>query len=238
MIKCTQCGFDNLPGHLYCTKCKSRLNLEQITREYFLNQRKRFNYGRQILLGMGFLAAAALVLALWPDQADTVKASVVEQKEARTKLNLLQQGTAKEPVVFSEKEVNILFNHLIQELHRRPDHAAGLAAVYAARVTIKPKTLIVHLSCQLGPWMLGPITIGPFWLTYKVTGAIERWTDGLRFTAINGAVGHLPLPLLGKNLGMTRLKRLFLPFRNARSFLSGLEIVELRKGSITVSGAH
>lgn len=237
MIKCAQCGFDNLSGHLYCTKCKSKLNLDQITREYFSNSGKQGNYGRQILLSIALLVIAGLALALWPDQTDPIKASIAELGQARSKMSLLQKGLAREPVVFSEKEVNILFDYLLREIHRRPDRQTGFGAIYAGRVTIRPKTLTVHLICQFGPWILGPITIGPCRLTYKVTGIPEKGPDGLHFIALNGAVGHLPLPLLGRNLGMTRLRQFFLPFKNARAFLSGLEIIKMKKGSITVFGA-
>lgn len=240
MIKCTQCGFDNPPGHLYCTRCKLRLNLEQFTREYFSSYKKHFHfhYSRQILSWLVAVVIAGSALALWPDRIDAVKASSAEQGQAQSKLILLQKGLAVTPIMFSEKEVDILFNYFLQGAYRRSERASEPTAVYAGRVTIRPKTLTVHLIYRLGPWLLGPVTVGPFWLTYKVTGVPEKWSDGLRFAALNGAVGHLPLPFLGRNLGMTRLKRLFLPFKNARSFLSSLEVVEMRKGNITISGAY
>lgn len=237
MIKCTQCGFDNSLGHLYCTKCEARLNLGRITVESFLNSGKHGDYRRKILQYLLLVIIACFVLALWPVQPDAAKISGYEFGKARNKLTQLQKGVAASPVEFSEKEVNLLFNYLIQEINRRPDLKTGPVSIYAGQVIIKPRTLTIYLSYQVGPWIFDPVTIGPFWLTYKVTGRPEQGPDGTRFAALNGAIGHLPLPVLGRNLGMTQLKRIFLPFKNARVFLSSLEITEMKKGSITVFGA-
>lgn len=237
MIKCAQCGFDNSLGHLYCVKCQARLNLTQITRESFLSS-GHGGYLRKILQFILLTIIVCSTLALWPVQPDAVKISGAEFGKARNKLTQLQKGVAASPVEFSEKEVNILFNYLIQEIRRRPDIKAGHISIYAGRVIVNPKTLTIYLSYQVGPWVLDPITIGPFWITYKITGRPEKRPDGLRFVALNGAIGHLPLPMLGRNLGMTRLKHVFLPFKNARVFLNGLEIVAMKKGNITVFGAE
>ncbi|MDO9541370.1 MAG: hypothetical protein Q7J98_03490 [Kiritimatiellia bacterium] len=237
MIKCAQCGFDNSFGHLYCTQCKAKLDLGQITRESFLNPGKHSNYYRVILQSALLVIIVCFVLALWPVQPNAVKISGTELGKARNKLTQLQKGVAVSPVEFSEKEVNILFNHLIQEIRRGPNFKAGPVSIYAGQVIINPKILTIYLNYQVGPWVFDPVTIGPFRLTYKVTGRPEKGPDGLRFAARNGAIGHLPLPILGRNLGMARLKKIFLAYKNARAFLGGLEIIEMKKGSITVFGA-
>lgn len=237
MVRCAQCGFENEPGHLYCTKCKTRLNLEQITNESFLNSGKHDNYRLQILQSILLVFIVCFTLALWPVQIDAIKISAAEFKKTLNKMTLLQKGVASSPVEFSEKEINILLYHLLQENRRRPDFKAGFISIYAGQVIINPKTLTIYLNYQIGPWVLNPITVGPFWLTYKVTGRPEMGPDGLRFSALNGAIGHLPLSLLGGNLGTTRLKQLFMPFKNARLFLGRLEVTEMQKGSITVFGA-
>lgn len=237
MIKCAQCGFDNPLGHLYCIKCKTRLNLEQISKESFLNSGKHDNFRLKILQSILLVIIVCFALALWPVQLAAIKISGAEFGKARGKLMLLQKGVAASPVEFSEKEVNILFYHLLQENRRRPDFKAGFISIYASQVIINPKTLTIYLNYQVGPWGLDPVIIGPFWLTYKVTGRPETGPDGLRFAALNGAIGHLPLPFLGGNLGTMRLKQLLFPFKNARVFLGRLEVTEMQKGSITVFGA-
>lgn len=237
MIRCAKCGFDNAPGHLYCIKCKTKLNLEQISKEFFFNYKKHDELRRQVLQSFLLIIIAGFALALWPVQIDAIKISGAEFGKARDKLNQLQRGVAASPVEFSEKEVNILFHHLLQENRRRPDFEAGYFSIYTCQVIINPKSLTIYLNYQIGPWVLDPITVGPFWLTYKVTGRPEMGPDGLRFSALSGAIGHLPLPFLGGNLGTTRLKQFFVPFKNARLFFSRLEITEMQKGSITVFGA-
>lgn len=237
MIRCAICGFDNEPGHLYCVKCKTRLNLEQISSGSFVKSGKHGNLRLQILQSILLIIIVCFALALWPVQIDAIKISGAEFGKARNKLTQLQKGVAASPVEFSEKEVNMLFNHLLQENRRRPEFKAGFVSIYASQVIINPKTLTIYLNYQVGPWVLDPVTIGPFWLTYKVTGRLETGPDGLRFAALNGAIGHLPMPFLGGNLGTTRLKQFFIPFKNARDLLNRLEITEMKKGSITVYGA-
>lgn len=237
MIKCAQCGFDNTPGHLYCSQCKAKLNLEQITRESFLNSGKHGDFRRQILPYLLLLIIVCFALALWPVQTDTMKISGAEFGKARNKLAQLQKGVAASPLEFSEKEVNILLHYLLQESRRQPDFKGRYFSISTSRVIINPKTLTIYLNYQSGPWALGPVSIGPFRLTYKVIGRPEMGTDGLRFSALSGAIGHLPLPFLGGKIGGARLKQLFIPFKNARLFLRRLEITEMKKGSITVFGA-
>jgi len=236
-VKCAKCGFENPPGHLYCTRCKAKLNLDQISSESFLKSGQQADLRRQILQSILLVIIVCFALAFWPVQIDTVAMSGTEFAKARNKLTQLQQGVAVGAVEFSEKEVNMLFNHLLQENRRRPDYAAGNFSVYASQVIINPNTLTIYLNYQVGPWVLDPITIGPFWLSYKVTGRPEKSPDGLRFAALSGALGHLPLPLLGGNIGATRLKRLFGPFKNARELLGRLEVTEMKKEGITVSNA-
>lgn len=238
MIKCTQCGFENSLGRLYCANCKTRLDLGRITKEYFLNSEKHGAYLRKILLGIFLVIIFCFALALWPVRSDAVKISGPEFEKARNNLNKLQRGVAAIPIEFSEEEVSILFNYLIQEIRRNPDFKAGPVSIYAGQVIINPETLTIYLTYQVGPWMLDPVTIGPFWITYKVTGRPEKGPAGLRFAALNGAIGHLPLPVVGRNIGMTRLNLVFLQFKNARVFLSGLKIIAMKQGSITVFGAE
>jgi len=233
-IRCAQCGFDNPSGHLYCAKCQAKLNLEQISAKSFLNLREHGDLLRQILQFILLAMIVGLALAVWPVQIEAMKISGAEFAKARTKLNHLQQGVAARPVEFSEKEVNMLLNHLLQENRRRPDFTAESVSIYASQVIINPTSLTIHLNYQVGPWTLGPVTIGPFWLTYKINGRPETRPDGLCFVALNGAIGHLPLPLLGGNIGATRLKQLFRPYKNARLFLSRLEVTEMQKGRIAV----
>lgn len=238
MIKCPACGFDNPPGHLYCVKCKKKLDLEQITPEYLSAQQHRLNPGRQILLASILLLMTFAVLAFWPPHMDTFLVSRSEGEKARNKVAMLQQGAAKEAIEFSEEEVNALFNFLIQQNRQRKGRSRGPAAVYAGRVKIKSKSISIRIVYKIGPWPAGPLTIGPVWLSYKVSGVPKHMPDGLHFAPSGGSVGHLPLPFLGGNLGMTRLKRIFAPFKNACDFLAGLEVIEMKKGGITVSRAR
>ena len=237
VIQCAQCGADNEPGHLYCAKCKSKLNLDQISIESFF----KFGQHRDFLLqGLQFILLLIIVcfaFALWPVQFEVLKVSGVEFGKAKNKLKQLQQGVAASPVEFSETEVNILFNYLLQENRRRPNFKASSVSIYDCRMAIKPNLLTFVLNYQVGPWMLGPAAIGPFWLTFTVTSQPEKSEGGLRFTTLKGGIGHLPLPFIGGEIGKRRLRQIFIPFKNARVFLSRLEIVAMQEGGITVAGA-
>jgi len=223
---------------LHCIQCRTRLNLEQVTRNFFFHSEKHGEYVRRALLTVILIITAGLVFALWPDQVELPGTTADEVGQARGKLITLQKGVATEPIVFSEKEVNILFNYLLREGRRKPSSRTELAAVSAAGVAIEPEKLTVRLNYQYGPFAFGTVTLGPFVISYTVTGVPRREPDGLRFVAREGAIGHLPLPVLGQKLATDRLARLFQPFNNARSFLSGLEITEMKKGSIAVAVAR
>jgi hypothetical protein len=234
MIKCAECGFENDPGHIYCAKCKMKLNLDQISSESIKKSARPDNHRLQILQFIILVVLICLAFALWPVPVETGQMSGPEFAMARNKMNKLQQGVLTEPVDFSEKAVNMLFNHLLQENARRPGYESGLISISAAQVTISRESMTVCLSYQAGPLVFGPVQIGPFWVSYEVTGRPEAGPSGLDFTALNGAAGHLPLPLLGGGIGKARLQNIFIPFKNARVFLSRLEIVEMQHGSIKV----
>lgn len=235
MIKCSKCGFDNLPARLFCAQCRTKLDLGQITREYFSQLPINGSHVRQILLSAALFALILLGLAFWPEGITPVNASDPEGAPARRKVMALQKGAAKGQVEFSEKEVNLLFNLLIQENTRRivgPEKSAELESGY---VKIKSNALIIGLGYRIGPWELGPLTVGPFWLTCKATALPKKKKDGLGLTTQNGVLGHLPLPLLGSRMTYAGLRGLFRPFKNARNLLEKLEIIEMKKGRITVS---
>ena len=234
MIKCSKCGFENEAGHIYCAKCKTKLNLEQISSNSFHKSPVHRNFRLQILQFIFLVIIICFACALWPVPLETVNISGPEFVSAKNKLTKLQQGVLAEPVDFSEKEINILFNYLIQKDRHRPNFKAGLISIYASQVQINPETMTIYLGYQVGSLMVGPITSCPFWLTYEVTGRPESGPDSLRFSALNGAVGHLPLPFLGGSIGKTRLQRIFVPFKNARVFLGRIEIIGIYKNSIRV----
>lgn len=238
MIRCSQCGFDNLPGHLYCAQCKSKLDLRQITREYFFKVPINGRPLRQILLGALALAVLLLALAFWPQSLAPVNAADAAAGPARRKLMALQQTPAGAVAEFSEKEVNLLFNFLIQENNRRPGQAAGGATLQAGYIEIQPAALIIRLGYQWGPWLIGPLTVGPYRLTCALRGVPEKKRAGLDLAVRGGAIGHLPGPALGGRLAYAGLQRLFRPFKNMRLLLGKLEIVEMKKGRITVSAGR
>lgn len=238
MIKCDKCGLDNLPGHLYCSRCRTKLNLEQISHEYFSGPEKPGHFARQILLGIVLFLIVVLGLAIWPRPITAISASTAEQTGALGKMKLLQQGVASDPVVFSGKEVNILFAYLLRELPGVPNRNAEQTAFSTGKITIQPDAMAIQLNYRLGLWKLLPIKLGPFVLTCTVTGVPARGADGLNFSAHSGVIGHLPLPLVGGHIGTERLKQIFRPFKKAQAFLSGLEVNSMGEDSITVSNAR
>jgi hypothetical protein len=235
MIKCKQCGFNNQPGHLFCVKCKNKLDLEQISVEDFTYGRRCFRHWREVLIGVIIFLIMAAVLAFWPPQTDSTRITKNEGDKVRRKVALLQQGTTNNAVEFSEREVNTLLNLLIQERRNKYGTGQKLLNIYAAQVKIKPGSFNIRVIYQGGPWVVGPLTVGPFLLSFHLSGVPQSMPDGLHLVPKGGSIGYLPVPVIGGNLALTRLKELFAPFKNARNLLSKLEIVEMKKGSILVS---
>jgi hypothetical protein len=189
---------------------------------------------RRLTLQLAFLAAIACgALALWPARVGFLDITGDAFAQFRHKLAPLQSGAAAGPVEFSENEASLLLNYLILQ-NRPPPFNAGRFAVTAGRVVINPETITVYLRGRLKPWRSAPDFIAPFPFTCRITGRPERKNGGLCFTVQRGAVGHLPLPALGRLLGKRCLKQFFSPFKNARSFLESLEITAMKKESIAV----
>lgn len=233
VIQCAQCGFENDPGHIYCAKCKAKLNLDQISsRSFDLTPRR--NLRLQLLQFVLLVLLICLAFALWPVPVDTVSYSARELAVTKNRLQRLQQGALTEPMEFSEKEVNMLFSQLIQENRRRPGYKPGLVSLSAARVALEEGALTVSMFYQVGPLPLGPLELGPVWTSCEVTGRPAPGPEGLQFVALKGALGHLPLPILCGAVGKARLLELFSHFENARNLLGRLEIAAIRQGSIKV----
>jgi len=129
----------------------------------------------------------------------------------------------------------MLFHYLLSETPRKSENGAGRESFSGALITIGPRNMSIAVNYNFGPWTPAGISIGPFLVTYKVAGVLENSPEGLRFHARVGAIGHLPLSFFGREAAMSRLKRLLQPFSNARAFLSGLEMVKMEKGGITVA---
>ena len=233
VIQCAQCGFENDPGHIYCAKCKAKLNLDQISsRSFDLTPRR--NLRLQLLQFVLLVLLICLAFALWPVPVDTVSYSARELAVTKNRLQRLQQGALTEPMEFSEKEVNMLFTQFIQENRRRPSYSPGLVSLSSARVALEEGALTVSMFYQVGPLNVGPVELCPVFTSYEVTGRPEPGPSGLEFAALKGAMGHLPLPFLGGAIGKARLQELFEPFTNARVFLGRLEDIRLREGGVRV----
>jgi len=233
MIRCAQCGSDNPPGHFNCVKCRAKFDSGRINRDFFPETHERNLFRGKIRLILAFFILISLAMAFCPQHIEQIKASDAENVLVLRKVTMLQQGIAVEPIEFSEKEVSLLFNNIIQESRRIAAASGKNAAIYAARVTIRPGSMTIQASTQIGPYSFGSLTFGPYWLTYKASGAPRQTSEGLRFAASGGSIGYFPF--LGGYLTVQRLKMTFRPFKNARNFLGALEIVDMKKGSIKVS---
>ena len=232
-IRCAECGFENEPGHIYCARCKTKLNLDQISSKSFdLTPRRSITL--QLLQFILLVLLICFTFALWPVPVETVPFTAKEFAGVKGKMQRLQQGALTEHMEFSEKEVNMLFTQFIQENRRRPSYSPGLVSLSSARVALEEGALTVSMFYQVGPLNVGPVELGPVFTSYEVTGRPEPGPSGLEFAALKGAMGHLPLPFLGGAIGKARLQELFEPFTNARVFLGRLEDIRLREGGVRV----
>ena len=232
MIICAQCGHANRLGHIFCTNCRSRLNLNQISEEDLsaaspAGGRRRWRLG--LLLVAALILAAGLAFWPWPLVAE--RGTGADQQQARRKIAQLEQGTRGRPQVFSEAELNASLAAALPRLRQRETFR-----VSAVQVQIRPNALVLAVSAIWRPAWIGDRP--PLRMTYAITG-IPQWEQaGRRFVVQRGMLGHLFLPGPMGLLIAPIIKRCFQELQSAYPAAHTIRHLELEGGRLTVYGVR
>lgn len=229
MVVCGECKYRNTMGHVFCTKCGAKLDLESAALQEKAEARVAVFKARAIrflLLDFVLLAVVVAALAFWPASGETEPGEDKHFQAAKAKIVVLDKG-ASLAETFSEAELQAV---LADRLKKRLEEEGK-----TLEVRLRPGQARVTVCSGLGPWNLGSFSVGPVPFTYSVTGRPAREGDRFVFVPREGAVGHLPLwgPL--KDLAVRPIGRLFEGQTPMRAFMDRVTRYELGDGSVAVA---
>ncbi len=230
MLICSRCGHKNQLGHIFCSRCYTKLDLSRLSDPQLLKERtaNTRQWLRLILIIAGLLTLM-LVLALWSLPMMPQRTSSADLQQAHRKIALLERGGAVLPMVFSEAEVNACLARALQA--QRKTRGASLRSVQAQ---LKPNAIVLSMvTTRKLPAAAGgrPKQLD---ISYAVTGVPEIGPEGFRFIVYRGMIGHLPLPGPFGRVLIWSAKDYFRSLRQNYPLLSDFKRLELEQGKITV----
>ncbi len=230
MIVCSQCGFENQVGHIFCSQCRAKLDLRQLSEQDMLKMKTPpGRKWRRVALALLGLLGVALVLACIPSTLATALGDKVELQQARRKLALLEKGTAAPPQCFTEAEVNACLAADLKSLRQ-----SGAFKLSSLRVQLKPSAVIVWARMTWDPPPAEGIKMGSLAATYGITGVPLFGEQGFRFIVARGRLGHLPLPGPLSCVTEPLIKAHFSGLRQNYPALGAVRRLELEDGKITL----
>lgn len=231
MILCSKCGFENQLGHIFCTRCRARLDLRHVSEQDLVNTKKPG--GRKwfrIMLALDFLIVVAIALAFYPLPIEVRRGTTsVDLQQARRKLAMMEKGIPMSAQVFTESEVNACLAVDLEA--RRKTDAFELRSVH---VKLKPNAVVLSATATWAPTLAGGVRIGPFDITYGMTGVPEIGDEGFHFAVSGGMIGHLPLPGPLSLVVAPQIKAYFRSLRRNYPVMGAVQRFELEEGKVTV----
>jgi len=229
VIICSRCGYENQLGHIFCTRCRTKLNFKKLSEQELLKPKKSFGRKwRHIMLAVVFMIVAATVLACWPLPIAAKRGTSVDWQQARRKIALIEQGGIVSPQIFSESELNACLAAL--ETRWR----SGTFELRSVHVKLKPNAVVLFVVASWEPLLAGGIRLGPFQITHRIIGVPEIGATGFHFAVSRSMIGHLPLPgPLGLML-VPQIKAYFRMVRHNYPVVDALKRLEMANGKIIV----
>jgi hypothetical protein len=254
MIRCPQCGYENALGHIFCVRCRSKLDLRVLDNKAGsgLKFKPRSGRGRRLVLSALFAGIAfSVVLALWPAPLEGRKGTVADAQQARRKILLLEKGLNPASQLFDEREINAYLDFLLREAHpaQRPGQTsssripgARTSMLPAVAAVIRPNAVTISTVSVWGPVTVGSLKLGPWRVTSRVMMVPERSPRGLaphsarfRWTIKKGWIGHLPLPGPMSVPATVLLRPLLAASSRERALLANVTHLELEEGQVAVT---
>ena len=225
-IACTNCGFQNDLGRVFCAQCSRKLDLNRTALED-LEERRTFEPGRLIgpilvtLIVGGALTVAGL--ALWPMPRppvpfDPAGANQVPLKTAAVKTAL----RANRPVTltFTETELN---GYLAAR--------AAIRKVDSLTIDLKRGKFDLQAACRWTAITNASSLAGRgLSYTYGMTAGFQ----GGQLNVTGGRVGHLPLPGPALALSKTYFAGLFDDLLSETGIVSAVKSVQLDDAKVEI----
>ena len=229
MIVCAKCGYENQLGHIFCTRCRARLDLDHVS-DRDLARSKKAGGGKwlRIMLVVTLLIVAALSLVLWPLPVETKWEMSADLQQARRKMALMERGGAYPPQVFSEVELNACLAAAM-EIKR-----SGAFRIRTVQVEVKPNAILLSVAAAWKPIAARGVRIGSLDITYRITGVPEITSTGFHFAVSRSMIGHFPVPgSLGLMLA-PQIKTHFKGLSKDYPAVGTIKRFDLEDGKITV----
>lgn len=238
MIRCQQCGCENPLGHIFCIKCRSKLDVRELDSEAWKGPKSRPNGGREwrlVLMVVLACIASCAALALWPAPLEGRKGNAADALQARKKIILLEKGLSPASQILNEREINAYLVLLLYNV--RPVRTQGVwtTVIRAVEVAIHPNAVTFSTESVWGPQTFGSLKMGPWPVTHQVTVAPVRSPRGFEWVIKGGRIGHLPLPGPLSAPLTAVLRPLLAASVRERNLLAAITRLELEDGQITVA---
>jgi len=238
MIRCPQCGYANALGHIFCIKCRSKLDIQALNNTAWNEpESKPRSGGGRRLVGLVLCAGIAFgtALALWPMPLEGRKGTEADAQQARRKILLLGKGLSPASQLFAEREINAYLCLLLCKAHPPRIQSVWTTVLQAVEVAIRPNAITISTASVWGPVTVGSFKLGPWSVTSKVTVVPERGPRGFQWTIRSGRIGHLPLPGPVSAPATAALRPLLRASFLERTLLTNVTNLELEEGQIAVA---
>lgn len=245
MIRCSQCGYENALGHIFCIKCRSKLNIRVLDDEAWDEPGSKPRRGRgQRLVWLVLFAGIAFgaALALWPMPLEGRKGTEADAQQARKKIMLLEKGLSPASQLFTEREINAYLDLILRNVHSPRIQGVWTTVLQAVEVAIHPNAITISTASVWGPVTVGSLKLGPWSVSSQVTVVPERGPFGLaphgavfQWAIKGGRIGHLPLPSPMSAPTTFALRELLTLRVRERVLLKAVTRLELEEGQVAVT---
>jgi hypothetical protein len=186
LLKCTECGYENQLGAIFCRDCGAKLDVEKMRPEVKDHKPKgsiiemvKNIFAIALLLGIAFVFGSMF----YPESAPADELSDQEIVKTDAKFQALINKIAGEPeestYVFSPEEVTYLYNKkLVESLE------GGGYAIKKLHFSIDSYDNVVLLADAT---MFGGVSV-----SFKLVGALEDEKANMRI--ISAKMGHFSIP--------------------------------------------
>lgn len=245
MIRCAQCGCENPLGHIFCMKCRSKLDVRALDSDAWKGPKSKPSGGRGWRLVLMLVLAGIAVcvaLALWPAPLESRKGNAADAMQARKKIMLLEKGLSPASQIFNEREINACLGLLLNNV--RPNQTQGVwtMLIQSVEVAIHPNAVTFATESVWGPVTFGSLKIGPWPVTHQLTVVpvhsprkLAPHSAWFEWVIKGGRIGHLPLPGSSSAPLTAVLRPLMAASVRERNLLAAINQLELEEGQITVA---
>ena len=186
LLKCSECGFDNQLGAIFCRECGAKLDVEKM-RPQVKEKKIKFSFGdlARNLLAIAVLGGLAFSIAMmfYPEHALSTGLETTEQEQTDIKFQSLINKIAGEPeedtYTFTPDEVTYLYNNKLIESKEGTGYE-----IDKMHFSLDPNNNVILL---LNTKMMGGMNV-----SFKIIGRIVDEKADLE--VISAKMGHLSIP--------------------------------------------